>query len=166
MDFSGTHFGQWTCLNGHVVKNAAPLDPEYEDVLFQQWCDRCGAQVIAKCPNCRGWLRGRHRQVLGGHATPDSYCLHCGKALPWTETRFEAMREIANCIESFNQGDRELLQQILPDLIAKQGTPKTEVAIVKMKLLLKKGGITFLEGTRKLLVDVVSETASKALFPQ
>jgi hypothetical protein len=166
MDFSGTFYGQWTCLNGHVIRSNAPIDPEFDDTFFQQWCDKCGARVIARCPSCSGWLRGRRKAVITGHQTADSYCVHCGKALPWTETRFEAIREIADCIDSFSDIDKETLRQIMPDLIAKEGTPKTEVAIVKMKLLLKKGGSTFLESARKLLVDIVSETAQKALFPQ
>lgn len=96
---------------------------------------------------------------------PDAYCLHCGKALPWTQTHLDAMREIADCIESFNQSDRDTLQQIMPDLIAKEATPKTQVAIVKMKMLAKKGGSAFWDSTQKLLVDVVSETVKKSLFP-
>jgi len=58
-----------------------------------------------------------------------------------------------------------MLALLLPDLTALESTPKTELAIVKMKSLLKKGGADFLDATKKILVDVVSDVVKKALFP-
>jgi hypothetical protein len=118
-------------------------------------------------PACDGPLRGEGVYgPVSAFPIPDAYCLHCGKALPWTEARFSAIREIADYVDTLNEKDRQTLTDLLPDLIAPEGTPKTELAIVKMKSLLKKGGADFLEATRKVLVDVVSEVVNKALFPK
>jgi hypothetical protein len=161
MDFSSSHSRQRTCLNGHVVSNEA------DDEEAQLWCHLCGRATIDQCPACKGPLRGR--AIHGAYVAkpkPDSYCLHCGKALPWTETHIIAVREIARFIDTFSEEDRSMLEQILPDLVSSESTPRTQVGIVKMKMLLKKGGADFWEGTRKILVDVVSETVQKALFPK
>ena len=38
------------------------------------------------------------------HPKPDAFCLHCGKALPWTEMHFAAIREIAEYVEPLPVG--------------------------------------------------------------
>lgn len=57
------------------------------------------------------------------------------------------------------------LGSLLPDLIAKTETPRTQLAILKMKKLIKKSGMAFAEALRKTLIRVVSETVKKVLFP-
>jgi hypothetical protein len=74
------------------------------------------------------------------------------------------MREIAECIPTLTSDDRQTLASILPDLLAKEPTPKTQVGIVKMKLLLKKGGGMFAESAKNILLDVISAAVSKSLF--
>lgn len=67
--------------------------------------------------------------------------------------------------DTLNDTDRGELELILPDLVSGQSTPKTQLGIVKMKILMKKGGAAFVETVQKVLVDVISETVKKALFP-
>lgn len=163
MDFSDTHSTQRTCLNGHVVDNEA--DAWGTELNAQPYCQSCGAATINECPACHGSLRGHHKyRPLEPDPKPDSYCVHCGKALPWTETRIEAVKEIAKHIDALTDEDRTTLSEILPDLVCSANTPRTEIGIVKMKKLLKKGGETFAEGTKRVLIDVVSETIKKVLF--
>src|ERR1700735_4377995 len=94
VDFSASHSVQRTCLNGHIISNEANLEQSQ-----QMWCHRCGAATIAACPACDGPLKGGEifspRQPL----KPDAHCLHCGKALPWTETRLVAVREVAKYVD-------------------------------------------------------------------
>ena len=99
------------------------------------------------------------------HPTPDAYCLHCGKPFPWTQSKLAAVRAIAEESEALDTQDREQLDAILPDLIAKTETPRTQLAIVKLKKLIKKGGSAFAEALRKTLIDVVSESVKRVLFP-
>jgi hypothetical protein len=159
MQFQEQYCEQRTCLNGHVVSNEA----EYEPV--QEYCHKCGAKVIANCPKCDGLLRGQHKyRSVKPDPKPDAYCVHCGAPLPWTESHVAAVRDIASEIDSLNDTDRKTLGEILPDLVARETTPRTELGIVKMKTLLKKGGATFYEASNKLLVDVLSEAVKKSLF--
>ena len=67
--------------------------------------------------------------------------------------------------DGLNEDDRAQLADILPDLISRAETPRTHLAAVKMKSLLKKGGSVFAEAVRKTIVDVTSETIKKILVP-
>ncbi|HSY34440.1 MAG TPA: DUF2321 domain-containing protein [Acidobacteriaceae bacterium] len=159
-DFSDTHSTQRACLNGHIISNRAN-----DGQPQQMWCSKCGQATIDRCPACEGELQGAPHYSSIVPKKPADYCIHCGKALPWTERHLEALREVASLMDELDESDRQSLDDLLPDLVSKDGTPRTEVGIVKMKKLLKKGGSVFAESARKLLVDVISETARKALFP-
>ncbi|MGB7190717.1 MAG: DUF2321 domain-containing protein [Acidobacteriaceae bacterium] len=164
-DFSFTHSTQRTCLNGHVISNEADAE-EGMTGQVQVWCHSCGSATIDRCPSCKGPLRGDRKAVfLTPSPKPDAYCVHCGKALPWTESHLEAVREVAQYVEAFDEEDRKMLVEILPDLASQESTPRTQIGIVKMKLLFKKGGSIFFDAANKILVDVVSETVRKSLFP-
>jgi hypothetical protein len=52
----------------------------------------------------------------------------------------------------------------MPDLVASQATPRTQVSVLKMKGLLAKGGPAFFATAKDILVDVVSSTIAKSLF--
>jgi hypothetical protein len=161
IDFSASYDVQQVCLNGHVTNNHAS-----DEARNQTFCDRCGAKTITTCQHCKGPIRGGHKYGPGPmHPPPEAYCLHCGGAFPWTQSRFEAVRAIAAACEGLSEEDREQLTEVLPDLIAKEETPRTQLAIVQMKKLLKKGGSAFAEAVRKTIIDVASETIKKTLFP-
>ena len=158
VNFSASHSVQRTCLNGHIISNWAETESE------QMWCHKCGARTISACPACDGPLKGGRKNLPQQPSKPDAYCMHCGKALPWTEARLEAIRDAAKYVDGLNDEDRKILSEILPDLASTEPTPRTELAIVKMKSLFKKGGSTFVDATRKLLVDVVSDALKRRLF--
>lgn len=159
MDFESHYWNQRTCLNGHVITNFAENEPQ------QLFCESCGKSTITSCPACNGPLRGANADRTGFAREADAYCLHCGTALPWTQAHLDAVNEIAHFIDTFDDNDRTTLKEILPDLVASAGTPRTQIGIVKMKDLLAKGTSVFAESARKILVDVMSEAARKALFP-
>lgn len=159
-DFSHSHSTQRACLNGHIVSNWANNEPSQ-----QKWCSQCGKPTIVCCPACEGPLRGGSNYGPQQPTKPDDYCIHCGKALPWTERHLEAMREVAQLTDSLDDADRATLTDILPDLASKTATPQTQVGIVKMKKLFAKGGVAFVDVAKTILVDVVSETVKKALWP-
>lgn len=161
VDFSPTHDVQQVCLNGHVTNNCSS-----DASRNQNFCEICGAKTITKCQHCKGPIRGGHKYSPGPtHPRRDAYCLHCGRRFPWTESQLAAVRAIAEESEDLDAEDTERLDAILPDLIAKTETPQTQLAIVKFKKLVKKGGSAFAEALRKTLVDVFSESVKKILFP-
>jgi hypothetical protein len=77
----------------------------------------------------------------------------------------QAISELATLTQNLDIDDRKELELLLPDLISKTAAPRTEVAILKMKSLLKKGGPAFADAVRKIVVDITSEAFKKALFP-
>ena len=160
-DFSHSYDVQEVCLNGHVTNNYTS-----DASKNQNFCEICGAKTITSCQHCKGPIRGGHKYSPGlTHPRPDAYCLHCGKPFPWTESKLTAVRAIAEQSEDLDAEDRKQLDTLLPDLIAKTETPRTQLAIVKLKKLIKKGGIAFAEALRKTLIDVVSESVKRVLFP-
>ena len=160
VDFSNSYDVQQTCLNGHVITNYAS-----DEARTQFACDICGAKTITVCPDCKGPIRGGHKYSPVQPVGPDAYCLHCGKPFPWTRSRFDALREIAAECDELSVRDREQLSELLPDLIAKTETPRTQLAIVQIKKLVTKGGKVFAAAVRKVVVDVGSESVKKILFP-
>ena len=99
------------------------------------------------------------------HPPPEAYCLHCGRPYPWTLAKFEALRAIAAAAEGLSEEDRTQLEEIIPDLISKVETPRSQVVIIRMKKLLKKGGGVFYDAIRETIVDVTSETIKKIFLP-
>jgi len=148
------------CLNGHVITEAA----EYSE-LRAEFCRRCGTKTITACPRCRSAIRG-HYHVSGFiGAGPDyelpRFCHSCGEAYPWTASKLEAAQELADELEGLNDEERALLKKGLEDLVRE--SPNMEVAGLRVKKVLKKVGTGGVEIVRSILVDVLSETARKAL---
>jgi len=82
---------------------------------------------------------------------------------PWTEAKLSAAQELADELDLTEQ-EKEMLKQSLPELV--KDTPRTQVAANRFKRLATKGGELALGMFRDILVDVMSETAKKLIFPQ
>ena len=92
-----------------------------------------------------------------------SFCHGCGKPLPWTLQALKAAAELAELQDNLSTADRELLKKSFDDLI--RDTPQTTVATQRVKMLLAKAGKSTLESFRSILVNIVTETVKKQLFP-
>ena len=70
------------CLNGHQITSSLRSNPE----LGQKYCDRCGAETISRCKNCKTDIRGEYfvPSVISLHPVPvPEFCLGCGESYPW-----------------------------------------------------------------------------------
>ena len=92
-----------------------------------------------------------------------SFCSGCGKPLPWTEQALAAATELAELQGYLSTADRETLKKSLDDLI--RDTPQTTVATQRVKILLAKATKPTLEAFRSILINIVTETVKKHLFP-
>jgi hypothetical protein len=90
-----------------------------------------------------------------------AHCSSCGKAFPWTRLAVTAAGEYAAEVKL--EIDQNELADIIEHLI--HDTPKTTISVSRMKRALEKAGPIVAEGFRKILVDVIAETAKKTLFP-
>ena len=95
--------------------------------------------------------------------TTPNFCPDCGKPYPWTEAKLKAAQELANELDNLNPEERSLLKKSLDDIV--RDTPQTTVAATRFKRLVAKAGKPAAEAFRKLLVDVLSETAKKIIYP-
>ena len=149
------------CLNGHVITGHYNSSPEFR----KPYCNKCGSATIHKCPNCEENIQGDY--IVFGVPPISSkkhapvYCSNCGQPFPWTESRLQAARELAEEMEDLYKNEE--LVESLPDLIS--DNPRTTVAATKWKKALSQVGRYTAEAFREILVDIVSESAKKILFP-
>ncbi len=49
------------CMNGHIINSMSKSHPEHN----KEFCDKCGARTITKCPHCNTPIRGHYHEPLG-----------------------------------------------------------------------------------------------------
>ena len=150
------------CRNGHVITSSYNRSPQFR----QSFCDKCGSPTIVECAACNKPIRGEYftPDVFSlGELTAPAFCLHCGRAFPWTQARLDAARALADETDGLNEEERALLKKSLDDLV--RDTPNTPLAAQRFKRLVAKTGKGVADTFHKVLVDVLSEAAKKAIWP-
>ena len=158
-----TIYTQEVCLNGHQV---TPYSKSNQDPNPSKFCEDCGEKVIRTCQSCQHAIDGKvsYPSVISLSEVPvPSFCKHCGKPYPWTESVIEGTRELLELDFSISIEDKEFIENSVSDLLV--DTPKTKVAATKFKMITSGATSIVKDGLRELLVDVVSETAKKIMFP-
>jgi len=149
------------CLNGHLITSMAKSNPEFT----QKYYDKCGAETISSCPYCEEFIRGNYIvwrvAYIGGYKIP-KYCHNCGKPYPWTESKIKAAKELVNEIKELSSEEKNILKQSIDDLIKE--VPREELAALRFKKLIVKGGKEVVQAMRDLLVDLLSEIAKKTII--
>ena len=156
----GTFLTAQICLNGHCITDALESFPESSE----SFCSKCGTQTITNCPTCNTAIRGAYQEL--GFAswakyTVPAYCYNCGKPFPWTRTALETMSEM---IQEDSEIDPELqksLTDALPDLVSE--TPKTNLAIIRLKRGLLAVGKFTAEGLRQFVIDFGCELVKRQM---
>ncbi len=151
------------CINGHVINSRSKSEPDYN----RNFCEKCGARTITSCENCntpiKGFYHSRHSlKTPNTMLTKPSFCPDCGKPYPWTEAKLKAAKELSDEIDNLSPEERELLKKSLDDIVRE--TPQTTVAATRFKKLIAKAGPVAAEGFKKILLDLISETAKKAIW--
>ncbi|WDA69233.1 DUF2321 domain-containing protein [Lactococcus lactis] len=160
----GTQYFQKICLNGHQITTCFEMDDSSDN---SEYCQECGKKVISACPNCS-------KPILGAYISDfildfdfscaiPKYCRYCSNPYPWTELVINTTKEILSLEDGINESDKTLINDSIPDLLV--DTPKTNLAIVKFKKGFASTSAIVKESLRELLVDIISETAKKAIFP-
>lgn len=148
------------CLNGHSTTDDVESCPE----LTSPFCPTCGSKTIRACANCNTPIRGRYHVpgVVGVFGyTPPNFCHRCGRPFPWTQAKLEAAKEHAAELDGLDETEKSQLQGAIEDLAT--GGARTELAASRFKRLMRKAGQQAGSGLYKFVIDVVSETAKKAL---
>ncbi|MCX6831471.1 MAG: DUF2321 domain-containing protein [candidate division Zixibacteria bacterium] len=151
------------CTNGHVINRSSKKYPQHNN----DFCDKCGQRTLTKCEKCGGDIRGEYHvegvASFGGDFPAPAFCVQCGSPFPWTVSRLQAARELAAEMEELTEEERESLSRSLDDLI--RDTPQTTVSVSRFKKVAKKISKEGLSGLREILIDIVSETAKKSIWP-
>ncbi len=154
------------CINGHIITDSIQVDP----IPGQEYCEKCGEQLITTCPNCHSELRGRRlipdlmsARIVHLHKPP-SFCFKCGKPYPWIESKLEAAKELTETLEDISDEEKEILIKSIDEIIV--DTPKTEVAAINFKKIVSKVGKPIADSFKNILISTVSETAKKLLWPE
>lgn len=149
------------CLNGHLITQFVVSQPQGT----QKFCETCGAATITDCQKCHTAIRGYyHTGAIGffGYSAP-SFCLNCGASYPWTEAKIAAAKELSDELDDLSADEKETLKKSIDDIV--RDTPSTTLAATRFKKLMAKAGKSTAETFREILVDVLSETAKKMLWP-
>lgn len=146
------------CLNGHVSIESTPISGE-------QFCEKCGAKMISKCPSCDAPIKEWSYNGVVVIGTPKFekplYCRSCGNPYPWTESALEAISLMIQEDEELSELEQEKLQESLPDIITE--TPKTNLASVRIKKALLSAGSFTAEAIRQFVIDFGCELAIRSL---
>jgi hypothetical protein len=111
--------------------------------------------TIAACPSCQKDIPGEDTVVY-------RYCKYCGKPYPWTEQAVRAAKELIH-EQGLGVAEEALVFTSIDDLI--QMTPAAPVAGERVSHFVKKAGPQVGESLREILVDVLSESVKKIIWP-
>lgn len=144
------------CPNGHVATPFFIAQPQFR----QDFCQECGAETIYECPNCNEGIRGGYHGVLDFEefkAPP--FCVNCGQPFSWTANALEAARDLTDELDELSAEERAKLKASFDDLVA--DTPRTDVAVVRVKKSLAKIGKASADSLRKIIVSIGTEYVKK-----
>ncbi len=161
MDQDGYDIAQ-VCPNSHTTNKSSRKYPEDN----KQFCDKCGEKTITTCSKCNNPIRGAyHAEGVFGvfEYTPPAYCYNCGNAFPWTERKIQAAMELSIEEGNLNEEDSTILEQSIKDIV--RDTAQTQVAASRFKKIMTKAGLSTTGAVKDILVDIVSETAKKIIWP-
>lgn len=149
------------CTNGHVVNDLAKEMREQN----KEFCEKCGKKTITKCSSCNAEIQGRYnngQQFERPVDIPPAFCQSCGKPYPWTDIKIKVAHEFTQELEDITKEDKAILSQSIDDIVTE--TPRTNLAVVRIKKILTKiTGVAYTE-SKKIIVDIASETAKKLLL--
>jgi hypothetical protein len=148
------------CLNGHCVNASSGRRPRHN----QPFCDRCGEKTITECPSCRTPILGYdHGSSIGYPYHTPHHCHQCGKPYPWTERKQAAALELFIELLEVKKEEQEQLKRDLADITS--DNPRTQVASVRIKRWLGKAKDEAIGALHDIVVDIASEVAKKAIWP-
>jgi hypothetical protein len=151
------------CKNGHLINAMAKSYPDSN----QKFCQICGSETITNCENCKTPIRGSYHSssmiLLGVKFEIPKYCDNCGHSYPWTESKLQAAKQMVDLFEKLTPDEREVLKTNLDDLI--RDSPQSEPSAYNFKKIMAKVGKESAGIMRGILVDIVSESIKKIIWP-
>nr|DAJ06530.1 MAG TPA: putative cytoplasmic protein [Caudoviricetes sp.] len=149
------------CLNGHCISSAVDMYPEEA----QPFCEKCGAKTITACPKCGAPIRGVYCEKNCGFIPEldkaPAYCLQCGSPFPWTQSALDIAVALIEEDDSLSGIERKQMIETLPDVISE--TPKTKLAVIRLKKVLSVVSSFTADGLRQFAIEFGCELVKKQL---
>ncbi len=149
------------CENGHHT-NWQTEDEPLKNVAY---CPKCGSATTTSCKNCKLPIRGCHyvtgaygiRQAYFPNSVP-AFCEGCGKAYPWTESRLEAARDLADQL-GLDIPDRALVENCIEHLV--RDTPRAPAEAIRFKSIVERAQPWALGAFKEVLYGILAEAVKK-----
>lgn len=147
------------CENGHEINSYFHEYPEHNS----DFCPDCGARTIHKCPNCGRSIKGHNNGMYGYVCTykVPAFCEYCGTPFPWTKSAIDNTSLLIREEEELSDILKDSLVESLPDIMSE--TPKTSLAVVRIKRGLSCAGKFTADAIRQFVIDFGCEFAKKLL---
>ena len=143
---------------------AHSLSSNYSE-LRKNFCPKCGEKTILSCQSCNARIKGDYyvEGVIGfSRFHVPSFCDNCGAPYPWTERSKTAAYNLIHFSDTLTLDEKHELNNSINDLL--KDLPNSKLAELKFKKYAAKAGKEVANGLRDLLIDLVSETAKKAIW--
>jgi hypothetical protein len=151
------------CLGGHIINGSFRTFPQHN----QERCSNCGQETITTCQGCGCEIRGRYYVpgVIGGGGTenPPAFCHKCGKPYPWTESRVEAARDLAEQLD-LDLPERTLLEKSIEEMV--RDTPRAPAEAVRFKKIVESAKPWGLGAFKEILYGIAGEAVKRIVWPQ
>jgi hypothetical protein len=147
------------CLNGHKINASARRMPQ----LCKSHCDRCGEKTIVQCPACNTPIRGFLVGLVSSSYDVPLYCPQCGKPYPWTESKKAAALELFLLESGADDKEAAEFEKDLDDIV--RDTARAPVAASRFRRAMTKLGAPIANGIRDIVVELVSESVKKIIWP-
>ena len=133
-----------------------------------RFCPQCGSQTFYSCPSCGEPIRGKYFEydTLFVPEPPDQtpfYCHNCGKPYPWTQKIIDNAIELLSLDENLDSDTKSIIKNAIPNLLV--DTPETPVSVAKYRSAMSKTGQIVKDSMRQLLIDIITESAKKIIYP-
>jgi hypothetical protein len=146
------------CCKGHMINDAVKRYPEFS----KDYCPDCGEPTITACPNCENPIQGVLEDSLSlKQPEPPKFCKYCGQPFPWTEQAISAAMELAEEFDTLDDDDKKELKKNIDDVL--KDTPRTDVAVMKLKKLFLKAGDEAPPMFKAALINIVTQAAMHKL---
>jgi hypothetical protein len=132
---------------------------------MRPFCGECGSPTLAACLRCDHAIPGAVHLptefISPRQFEIPNFCSQCGHGFPWTAERLEAAQAFARELDGLSAEEREALAQSMADLVS--DTPRTPLAVTRLKKAVQKVTKPVGDVLYKLAVDIASEAAAKSL---
>ncbi|OLS16888.1 MAG: hypothetical protein HeimC2_45660 [Candidatus Heimdallarchaeota archaeon LC_2] len=145
------------CENMHVITPVKELDNP------TKFCNECGKLNHNTCINCEGQIRGLSAQPpIADYYDIPLYCGDCGKPYIWTDIMLKSTKQLIAEMDKLSENEKLEMQKSIEDIL--QDTPRTPLAIIKFKKLIKKTSTAFANSIRNILINGIKDEISEQLF--